>query len=152
MRNKVLVFDMDGTIADLYGVENWLEMLRAENPFPYVAALPMYNMTWLASILKALKNKGWIIAVTTWGAKNASKRYNKKVACAKKEWLEHYDFPFDYFFYQTYGTSKNIATDFLGGYQILIDDNKEVRNNWTGDTIDATQDILNELQKIYKKS
>ena len=32
--NKTLVFDMDGTIADLYGVEGWLEMLRAEDETP----------------------------------------------------------------------------------------------------------------------
>ena len=25
---KILVFDMDGTIANLYGVENWLPMLQ----------------------------------------------------------------------------------------------------------------------------
>ena len=29
--NKVIVFDMDGTIADLYGVDGWLKDLRAEN-------------------------------------------------------------------------------------------------------------------------
>ena len=29
---KTLVFDMDGTIADLYGVKGWLKMLRAEDP------------------------------------------------------------------------------------------------------------------------
>ena len=28
--NKVLVFDMDGTIADFYGVEGWLEYLNKE--------------------------------------------------------------------------------------------------------------------------
>ena len=27
-------FDMDGTIANLYGVENWLPMLRAYDPTP----------------------------------------------------------------------------------------------------------------------
>ena len=52
---KTLVFDMDGTIADLYGVENWLPMLRAEDPLPYEIAEPIYNMTWLASIFKAGK-------------------------------------------------------------------------------------------------
>ena len=27
--------DMDGTIANLYGVENWLEYLINEDAFPY---------------------------------------------------------------------------------------------------------------------
>ena len=42
--NKVIVFDMDGTIADLYGVDGWLKDLRAENPRPYEVAKPLYDM------------------------------------------------------------------------------------------------------------
>ena len=38
---KVLVFDMDGTIANLYGVNGWLEDLRNYNPRPYIVAEPM---------------------------------------------------------------------------------------------------------------
>ena len=30
--NKMICFDMDGTIADLYSVDGWLDYLRAENP------------------------------------------------------------------------------------------------------------------------
>ena len=30
MMEKVIAFDMDGTIADLYNVNNWLEQLREE--------------------------------------------------------------------------------------------------------------------------
>lgn len=32
--NITINFDMDGTIADLYGVDNWLEMLIAEDTTP----------------------------------------------------------------------------------------------------------------------
>ena len=32
---KTIWFDLDGTIANLYGVDGWLPMLRAENPAPY---------------------------------------------------------------------------------------------------------------------
>ena len=32
MKLKMICFDMDGTIADLYGVSGWLDDLRAENP------------------------------------------------------------------------------------------------------------------------
>ena len=31
---KVIVFDMDGTITDFYGVEGWLDDLHASNPRP----------------------------------------------------------------------------------------------------------------------
>ena len=49
---KNIYFDMDGTIADLYGVENWLEYLRAENPAPYRAAAPMLDMEIFSIILE----------------------------------------------------------------------------------------------------
>ena len=74
---KMLVFDMDGTIADLYGVENWLTDLRNESTRPYKEAKPMYNMEELASVLQNLQKNGWKIAITTWLAKDATKTYNK---------------------------------------------------------------------------
>ena len=66
---KVLVFDMDGTIADLYGVQGWLEDLRNENPRPYEMAKPMYDMEMLGCILEILKVQGWKVVVTSWLAK-----------------------------------------------------------------------------------
>ena len=41
-------FDMDGTIANLYGVENWLPMLRAYDPTPYANAVPLLRLSRLA--------------------------------------------------------------------------------------------------------
>ena len=35
---KEICFDMDGTIADLYGVEGWLEDLEHFSPRPYEMA------------------------------------------------------------------------------------------------------------------
>ena len=72
---KVLVFDMDGTIANLYGVENWLADLRAENPRPYRVAEPMYDMDVLASILGILRLNGWKIVVTSWLSMGSTKAY-----------------------------------------------------------------------------
>ena len=36
--NVTINFDLDGTIADLYGVENWLPMLVAHDETPYIIA------------------------------------------------------------------------------------------------------------------
>ena len=144
--NKTLVFDMDGTIADLYGVEGWLEDLRAENPRPYEVAKPMYNMDILTELLKLLKCQGWKIVVTTWLAKTSSAEYDEKVRTAKKQWLAKYNFPFDEIHLVKYGTTKANCTRKLGGYQILIDDNKKVRDGWTlGKTINANGNIMADL-------
>lgn len=148
--SKYLIFDMDGTIVNLYNVSNWLTMLQEENPFPYEAAMPMYNTKELANIINKLKAKKWQIIVVTWGAKNSSKSYNKKVAKAKKAWLHKYNFPYDKFYFQSYGTQKFKATKKFKGRQILIDDNWQVRKDWPKETIDATKDIIDELQQLLK--
>ena len=146
---KMLVFDMDGTIADLYGVENWLTDLRAENARPYEVAEPMYNMVELNRILQILKRRGWTICVTTWLAKEATKEYNKAVTKAKKAWLEKYDFPYDEIHCVKYGTTKANCTRKKGGFQILIDDNKKVRDGWTlGTTVNAEHNILDFLTAL----
>ena len=152
MRNtetKVLVFDMDGTIADLYGVENWLADLRSENPRPYIVARPMYDMDNLTLTLELLQMLGWKIVVTSWLAKGSTKAYDEEVRKAKREWLEKYNFPFDEIHLVKYGTTKANCTRKLGGYQILVDDNAEVRKGWTlGATIDANKNIIDELIKL----
>lgn len=147
--NKTLVFDMDGTIANLYGVENWLEDLRSFNPRPYIIAEPMYDMVLLNALLNELKNNGWKIVVTSWLSKDSTKAYDKEVRKAKREWLERYNFPVDEIHLVKYGTTKANCTRKLGGYQVLVDDNKQVRNGWNlGSTINANNDIITELAML----
>lgn len=144
--NKVLVFDMDGTIADLYGVDGWLADLRSENVRPYEVAAPLYDMDYLADILNTFKAFGWIIVVTTWLSKGSTKKYDNAVREAKKEWLKRYNFPYDKIHLVKYGTTKADCTRKLGGFQILVDDNASVRKGWNlGDTINANENIIDKL-------
>lgn len=146
MENKTLVFDMDGTIADLYGVKGWLEMLRSYDATPYKVAKPLYDMDELKIILETLKMQGWKIAVTTWLSKGSTTDYDRAVRKAKIEWLKKYDFPYDEIHLVKYGTTKADCTRKIGGYQILVDDNEKVRKGWTlGNTINANENIINEL-------
>lgn len=146
---KILVFDMDGTIADLYGVENWLSLLRAENPLPYEIAKPLYNMDELAQILMQLKLKNYLVVVTSWGSLDASPEYMAKIRQAKKDWLYQYNFPFDEIHIVKYGTTKANCTRKLGGFQILIDDNEKIRQGWNlGTTINANENIIEYLREL----
>jgi hypothetical protein len=149
---KILVFDMDGTIADLYGVENWLEDLRAENPRPYEIAKPLYDTDTLNLVLDILKTQGWKIIITTWLAKGASKDYDRLVREAKLAWLEKMGFPYDEIHLVKYGTTKANCTRKYKGYQILVDDNADIRKGWTlGDTIDANKNIVSALVDLFEK-
>lgn len=148
---KMIVFDMDGTIADLYGVDNWLSKLRDEDASPYEEARPLYDMEELTSILHMLITKGWRICVTTWLSMGGTVSYNKAVTKAKKEWLARYNFPYDEIHCVKYGTTKANCTRKKGGYQILVDDNAKVRKGWhLGDTFDATKNVLDFLKKLEK--
>lgn len=144
--NKMLVFDMDGTIVDLYGVAGWLEMLRAEDDTPYKIAKPIYDMDSLNIILEILKGEGWKIIITTWLAKDSSDYYDEKVKKAKIDWLNNTGFPYDEINIVKYGVTKNTCTEQYGGFQILIDDSRQVREKWTlGSVIDANKNILEKL-------
>ena len=147
--NKMIVFDMDGTIADLYGVEGWLADLMAENPRPYEIAEPLYDITDLNKVLTALKADGWTIAITTWLSKGSTKEYDNKVRQAKIEWLEKQGFIYDEIHLVKYGTTKANCTRAKGGYQVLVDDNETVRKGWTlGKTINAKFNIIPELMAL----
>ena len=143
---RTLVFDMDGTIANFYGVNGWLEDIRSGNPRPYIVAKPMYDMETLKEILNLLKLQGWTIAVTSWLAKGSDKAFDELTRIAKKEWLARYDFPFDEIHLVKYGTTKANCTRKNGGYQILVDDNEQVRKGWNlGNTINANENIIEKL-------
>jgi hypothetical protein len=146
---KTIVFDMDGTIADFYGVNGWLEYLKNEDTTPYREAKPLYNMDELRTLLINLKEKGWKVVVTTWLAKGGTKEYNNRTRLAKLEWLAKYNFPYDEIHLVKYGTTKANCTRKIGGYQVLVDDNETVRKGWTlGATINANENILEKIAKI----
>lgn len=152
MKKGYIVFDMDGTIADLYGVTDWLDKVRAEDETPYIEAKPIYLMEELNLVLNQLKELGYVIAVTSWLAKDSTKAYDKKVRKAKREWLDKYNFPYDELHLVKYGTTKANCTRGKAKNQILVDDNEKIRKGWKlGLTINAKDDnILVELMKLYQ--
>lgn len=143
---KLLVFDMDGTIADLYGVPNWLTSLESFDSTPYRVASPMYDMELLGMYLEGLKMLGYEVAVTTWLSMNTTKEYSEEVAKVKKEWLDGYQFPYDYFYAVPYGTPKHTVTS--AEKHIIFDDNEKVRSEWQGTAIDATKSIIPILEQL----
>jgi phosphoglycolate phosphatase-like HAD superfamily hydrolase len=149
MDNRTIVFDMDGTIADFYGVKGWLDYLKAEDTTPYEVAKPLYDMVALTNLLMTLKADGWKVVVTTWLAKGGTKEYNDRTRKAKLEWLAKYNFPYDEIHLVKYGTTKANCTRKIGGFQVLVDDNEKVRKGWhLGATINANYKIVKEIEKL----
>ena len=149
---KVIVFDMDGTLADFFNVKGWLDYLYAENTLPYEIAEPLYDMAELREILVALKSKGYLVAVTSWLSKGSTKDFENATRKAKIEWLNKYGFPYDELHLVKYGTTKANCTRHHKGYQILVDDNEKIRKGWNlGDTINANENIIPKLKELMSR-
>jgi len=136
-----ICFDMDGTIANLYGVQDWLPKLIAGDETPYEEATVLLNMNTLAKILNKLQRKGYEIGIITWLAKNGTEEYGKKVAKAKKKWLKKHlkTVQFNFIEIVNYGTDKNIVN--TGKNDILFDDEEKNRTQWNGQAFDVNNII-----------
>lgn len=129
---KAIIFDMDGTIADLYSVENWLPKLRAEDPSPYLEAKPLVRLSLLARKLNKLQRKGYKLGVVSWGSKVSSPEYLEAVRTAKEKWLAQHlrSVSFDSIVICPYGTPKSSVCPFYNDSAILFDDEENNRNEW----------------------
>lgn len=127
---KAIYFDMDGTIADLYGNENWLDDIINEDTRPYREAKPLVNMRALGRELNTLKARGYTVGIVSWLAKDATDEYNARVAEAKRKWLDRHigAVEWDEIHIIAYGTPKHeVVADPTG---ILFDDEKPNRLAW----------------------
>ena len=139
--------DMDGTIANFYGVEGWLNYLQDENTTPYSIAKPLINMSLLARYLNKLQSQGHEIGIISWGSKHGSDEFLVKTGCAKFHWLNKHlpSVNFDYIKIERYGTNKFEVT----GGGILFDDEKRNRDIWGEGAYEPEKifEILNNLIK-----
>lgn len=141
---RKIYFDMDGTIADLYGVDGWLDSIISEDPTPYRTAAVMCNMSKLARKLNKLQRAGWTLGIISWLPKNGTPSYNNKVAHAKLAWLKKHlsSVKFNEIHIVEYGTPKQTIGD-----GILFDDEINNRMAWGKDAHHPTEimDVLTRL-------
>lgn len=131
-QTKAIYFDMDGTIADLYAVEGWLDMLRAYDPTPYEMAKPLVRLAALARLLNRLQREGYTIGIISWLSKEPTPSYDKAVTNAKLEWLENHipSVAWDEINIVPHGTPKHEVV--ANPYGILFDDEQKNRDEWVG--------------------
>ena len=129
-------FDMDGTLADLYGVENWLPKLRAYDPTPYAEAKPLVNMQALAHMINNRQKKGYEFGVVSALSKDSTAEYDEAVMNAKREWLRKHmpTVEFDEIRFVPYTFKKNDVNE---GDDILFDDEDRHLEAWTGKAFNA---------------
>lgn len=149
---KKIYFDMDGTVADLYGEKNWLDNLRNEREGSFINLRPLVDMNELAMVCHQLMNLGYSFGVITWLPMGASYEFERVCEEEKRAWVEEFMPWVSEFYAQSYGVPKQYAPSKRAAEMILVDDNAEVRAMWNTEvqrsSIDATQDIIKELKKL----
>lgn len=127
---KAVYLDMDGTIADLFGVPDWLHYLRElEDTYPYEVAAPMHDMMLLDDMLRLLEDCGVTVGVVSWGSKDGSPAYLKAVRQAKRAWLRKHLPSVREVHVVPYGEPKHHSAS-VKRDAVLVDDNASVRAKW----------------------
>lgn len=142
-----IFFDMDGTIANLYSVPNWLNSVRNFDPTPYKEAEALVRLSALAKRLNNLQKMGYKLGIISWLSKESTPEYDKAVTTAKMEWLKKHlkSVEWDTIHIVPYGTPKaNFKTT---KYDFLLDDEQSNLDNWGEYAFDATEifDVLDAL-------
>lgn len=144
-----IYLDMDGTIADLYEVNNWLLRLRAYDAKIYAEARPLCNMNTLARRLNKIQRKGVKIGVISWGSKDKNPAFLETVKTEKMRWLRQHlkSVSFDEIHIVEYGTKKTIFRS--SPDDILFDDETGNLIDWGngGFHPDAMTNVLKVLAK-----
>ena len=145
--NVTINFDLDGTLANLYGVEGWLPMLEAHDETPYVIAEPLLRLNIFARMINKLQREGYRLGVLSWLSKDNDADYNERVTNAKLEWLARHlpSVVWDRIIIIPYGTPKENYCE--TPLDILFDDELKNRDNWNGIAYDVNNII--EILKLF---
>ena len=143
-----IYFDLDGTLANLYGYDNWLDYLRAYDPTPYVEAKAMVNLSRLARYINRLQKMGHELGIVSWLSKCSTPEYDAAVTSAKIFWLSKHlpSVQWNEIKIVPYGTNKWE----ICGEGILFDDDERVRAAWENDSYEPDEmfEILAELVEM----
>lgn len=118
-------FDLDGTLADLYGPEDWLERLLAGDETLYADAEPLGDVR---EVVRELRRAGYSVGVVSWLAKGGTRAFDARVRQAKRQWvMRHFPEVCEVHIVR-YGTPKRSCVRDKDG--ILIDDEAANVKRW----------------------
>ena len=153
-----IYFDLDGTVYNLYGVNEWEPKLRAENPNVFREGSFIGDYQEFMNICHKLLKKGVQFGVITWLPMQANPEYEVECELVKREWVRQY-MPFvSEFTAQSYGVPKQNAIIKRAKTMYLIDDSTEVCEMWQTEKMRVAVNVNNgerttigALKEIYEK-
>lgn len=122
--------DMDGTIADLYGIAEWLPRLQHEDATIFTECAPLVSESVL---LQHFPTDKYDIKILTMTPKGATAEYCEQVKEQKIEWLNKYFPSIKTKIFKKYGDNKNLKNSAMA---VLVDDNEKIRQNFRGVALD----------------
>lgn len=130
--NPVFCFDLDGTLANLYAVEGWLDMLRSYDPTPYLEAEPMLHFSSFARQLNAAQRKGAKLVIISWASKCSNPVFHDNISMAKRNWLAKHlpSVHWDEIHIVPYGKNKAEVCGVDGMNFHLFDDEQQNCHAW----------------------
>lgn len=148
---RTIYFDMDGTIADLYGVPNWLPKLRSCDSSPYYEAEPMNDLDRISELCAKLQAQfQFRIGIISWCSMETQPSYDKEIRRAKREWLsKNFMCRIDELHIVKYGTRKDYIAEDKNG--IIFDDDEKVRKKWRGISVNPNEtEIVKFLENLLQ--
>lgn len=133
MKKTRVYLDMDGTIANLYGIEGWLDRLRNEDEKIFLECTPLISESKLLRTFPKEKYEIIILSMTPLGA---TSKYCENVAKQKDEWLDKYFPGITKRIYKRYGHNKNLKNS---KNAILVDDSEPIRESFRGLAINPAE-------------
>ena len=85
--NKIVYFDMDGTLCDFYGVRDWIPRIQHDDASIYYEARPIYKYI---NMLKDYKKKGYKIIILSCLSYNTTHKRDIMTKIYKRLWLAKY--------------------------------------------------------------
>lgn len=153
---KNIFFDMDGTIADLYGQSDWLKCILNKDTKPYDNAQPMVDMKQFNKKCRELKKMGYTVNIISWLCKGQDEEYYQRIDKSKREWLKkHLDFSLDKVYIIPYGKDKSQFK--ITPQDVLFDDENNNINTWREngillDKVNNNEIILTKLDELLQEA
>ena len=130
---KIVYFDMDGTLADLYGVANVFKRLDTLDANVYSEAKPIDTYI---NMLKEFHNMGYKVVILSCLGMISDKQFDRDTVRNKGLWLDKY-VGREYIDERIYIPNTKHKEQYIRDYGILVDDDDRVLMNWNYDRIKA---------------
>lgn len=128
--SKKIYFDLDGTVYDLYNIDDWLKKLTTEQDGVFTEGDFLVDYVDFMECIHQLQDYGYIFGVITWLPMQATPEYEEICRQEKIMWINEY-LPFvSEINICSYGIPKQNCIQKRSQTMILIDDNAEVCKMW----------------------